>query len=275
MAALQITTNSTGTAAASAVVTHSKAGAFERDAAQVQQTRSQVQTAPQTQVQLAQQAQQTSQRTAQQSGRTVEAGTSQRELVSVSEDGDTFAVSRSGQQDLMDSRAGSVTAIPSDRTAAQTEAEASQLRTAEEAQQRAMDARIQAASTAEESAEAEMITDFSGIPTARLETLYAEGRISQTDYDQEIERRAELLAEETDGALSFSTIAVGVHSLQTKSDMMQSAIAASTGETGSDGLRGSERLDAAIQLEHVEQRQLQQENIQSEEQQQWRYLLQA
>lgn len=272
MAALQITTNSTGTAAASAIVTHSKAGAFERDAAQVQQTRSQVQTTPQTQVQ---QAQQTSQRTAQQSGRTAEAGTSQRELVSVSEDGDTFAVSRSGQQDLMDSRAGSVTVIPSDRTAAQTEAEASQVRTAEEAQQRAMDARIQTASTAEESAATEMITDFAGIPTARLETLYAEGRISQTDYDQEIERRAELLAEETDGAISFSTIAVGVHSLQTKSDMMQSAIAASTGETGSDGLRGSERLDAAMQLEHVEQRQLQQENIQSEEQQQWRYLLQA
>ena len=182
------------------------------------------------------------------------------EVVTQSIDGDTVAVSEVGSQELEDSKAGSV--VLTDDNADSTKKETNVFDINGTDQTKKTD---------------EQITFFSGIPNARLEELYQEGRISQEDYDTEIEARQELLAEMTNNQQQSYQATAGLDAVKEDMQQTQQAFMSVNSEEKSDGSDGNDGLSATMKLQQsaVDAQNTQNEAVRSEVQNVWDYQFQA
>ncbi len=191
-----------------------------------------------------------------------------RSVVSRDRDGDTLAVSKAAEEDLDESRQGSVTEKDSEKAAgndkgvavsdeaarrseqsreARVELIAEQRAAREAARERAAEeaAEERQAQAAAEETQAPEITSFAGVTNDQLEQYYLQGRISRNDYEKEIDSREELVkAKEENNAQTAADVA---RLDATKRNIQEGAeaIANANFEAGADGMRGLERFEAA------------------------------
>ena len=193
-----------------------------------------------------------------------------RSVVSRDSDGDTLAVSRAAEEDLDESRQGSViekdaenenaentiAATVSDAQArrseqareARIELVAEQMAEREAARERAAEqaaAERQAEAAEENNPQASAVQSFTGVTNSQLEQYYREGRISRNDYEREVNSREELVKAKEETAAQNSADIAKLDSVKRNVQEGAEAIANANFEAGRDGMRGLERFEAA------------------------------
>ena len=193
-----------------------------------------------------------------------------RSIVSRDKDGDTLAVSKAGENDLDESRQGSVIEKDDEKTNARDDAKTALSDEAARRAEQSREARIEfiaeqriareaAREKAAEQAQAERqaqaaesnetkapeVTSFAGVTNNQLEEYYLEGRISRNDYENEVNSREERLKAKEEKAAENSADLAKLDEVKRNVQEGEEAVANINGEIGADGMRGSERLDAA------------------------------
>ena len=193
-----------------------------------------------------------------------------RSVVSRDRDGDTLAVSRAAEEDLDESRQGSVTEKDAQKENAAGESKntvmddaarraaearearielvAEQMAAREAARERALEQAAeerQAEAAQENDQEAAAVQSFAGVTNSQLEQYYREGRISRNDYEREVNSREELVQTKEEKAAQNSADIARLDSVKRNVQEGAEAIANANFNVGSDGMRGLERFEAA------------------------------
>ena len=210
-----------------------------------------------------------------------QAAPEEREIVSVSEDGDTVAVRKDNAKETEEDRQGTVTETErEDETKAAGSAEedereaeaieAPELAPVETADVKPMElpdaakeaieaakedselkteaAKETAQKAADEEAEeeeyTEQITSFAGYTKDQIEQMYLDGKISQYDYNREVEAREQRLENIQVSNEELSDKINGLDEIGRNTENMGNAIAAATSDQASQTLSAQQKLDA-------------------------------
>lgn len=193
-----------------------------------------------------------------------QAGNEDREIVSVSEDGDTVAVAREAieteekegtvtERDDEDARA-SASAIEAERERVAVEIEAPEIEPIElpEATKEANEAAIEEAKEATDTETAsQQIISFAGYTDSQIEQMYLDGEISQADYNQEIESREQRLENIEVSNDELSRNMNSIDSAGRNAEQMGNAIETAYSDKASATLTADQRMEA---IENLAQR---------------------
>ena len=194
----------------------------------------------------------------------------EREIVSVSEDGDTVAVQKSNADELDEERQGTV--IETGRedenkaaNAATDERETEAIEAPEIEEDKAPEiqpmtlpdaaketAKAQADEEADEKDYEQKIVSFAGYTNDQIEQMYLDGKISQYDYNKEIESREKRVENIQVSNEELSNNMNALDAAGRDVDNTGNAIAAATSDQASQTLTAQQKLDAIDTLKDRE-----------------------